>query len=287
MKKTFFVLMTFVTCFLLSACAQTKTSNNPMPGGEPMARIDAPLNKMTLPLEAYEIVFHITDDTIVTLGELSINDHLVANLYTTGNAQEATLRYTWTPEKPGTYTIRVRGQNQGGKWSAPAEVTVEISTSITGISPTPTAEAIIIEKPTSAPTNAPTATSPAAEELRLYEPRISNRDVYMHGRSCGSNSVTFYVKIEAGTPPDWVSLNYRYMDSPEVRSTEWQAVNMTLVNPSTGEYSVTIQPDLDSSVVTNYVGGKIQYQFWAGYKNPTRRFATDWFDNILLHFCNH
>jgi len=114
------LLLFLAFCLTLAGCSQAKVD---LPeAGDPVAWIDAPLDGMLLPLAPYEIVFHITDDSPMKRGEVTINGSVLAHVEASSGGNLVTLRYLWTPSANGRYTIQVRGQNQDGAWSAPAQV---------------------------------------------------------------------------------------------------------------------------------------------------------------------
>ena len=164
MKKEMFLIILSVA-LLLGGCTQTQTESPQVAylgsGGEPQAWIDAPLDESRLPLARYEIVFHITDPQEVMMGELRINDQVVASLINPDPADKlVTLTYLWDPAGPGTYVLGVRAQNGEGAWGPLTESVVYITepTATPPAEPTPTLTPTITPTPTETLTPSPTPT---------------------------------------------------------------------------------------------------------------------------------
>lgn len=105
------------------------------PGSVPQAWIDAPLDKMVLPLAPYEIVAHAGDATGISEIEFNVNGTVIGSVAAGGPL--FTARQSWSPAAPGEYVIQARGKNGGGTWSDYAEVTVTVQGE-TAASPSPT-----------------------------------------------------------------------------------------------------------------------------------------------------
>lgn len=90
--------------------------------------IDAPLHGSVIPLQPYEIVFHVSDSAGIAQAECSINNGGAMRF--TGSVDESTwiqtFQHMWDPPEPGLYLIACRGQNSDGNWSAPAEAQVRV-----------------------------------------------------------------------------------------------------------------------------------------------------------------
>lgn len=121
MKKIPF--MCLVIALLVAACAPDAS---PDPATL-TAWIDAPLHESTIPLAPYEIVVHGSDPGQISSLEISIDGEVV-EVITNPDPGDLlfSLRLTWTPPAPGTYTIQARGQNSAGLWSNPALARVHV-----------------------------------------------------------------------------------------------------------------------------------------------------------------
>ena len=130
MKK--YIVLTFILIvMLLSGCGpsgQEETDQAYIVGdSQPQAWIDAPLNESYLPLDPYEIVFHISGQEGIAQGELSINNQVVESLPNSDSSKKlATLKYLWNPTEPGTYLLSVRAQDIAGSWGPEAQSVVYI-----------------------------------------------------------------------------------------------------------------------------------------------------------------
>jgi hypothetical protein len=72
----------------------------------------------------------------IATAELRVNDKPVANQLTSGGST-ADLQFTWTPQDPGDYTLRVRARDNEGKWGE-AVITVSAGTGLPPLPPPPT-----------------------------------------------------------------------------------------------------------------------------------------------------
>ena len=146
MKKHIVLRMTILV-LLFSSCSppgQVKSDQAYIVGdAQPQAWIDAPLNESYLPLDPYEIVYHISDQESIAKGELSINDQVVETLSNPDTSKKlATLKYLWNPTEPGTYLLSVRAQDTDGRWGPEAQAVVYIG-EVTAAECIPAAEIIM------------------------------------------------------------------------------------------------------------------------------------------------
>ena len=143
-----YIVLTFTLFVLLiSSCGspvQEETDQAFIIGdSQPQAWIDAPLNESYLPLDPYEIVYHISDQESIAKGELSINDQVVESAPNPDPSKKlATLKYLWTPTEPGTYLLSVRAQGTDGTWGPEAQSVVYIG-EITDTGCNPAADVIM------------------------------------------------------------------------------------------------------------------------------------------------
>jgi len=141
MKKYFVLPFTFLV-LLLSGCGPSSPEESAQTfifgDSQPQAWIDAPLNESYLPLEPYEIVYHISDQESIARGELSINGQVVDSPANPNTSKKlATLKYFWTPTEPGTYLLCVRAQGTDGTWGPEAQSVVYIGQISEANSPEP------------------------------------------------------------------------------------------------------------------------------------------------------
>ena len=119
--KKYIVLTLIFLVVLLSGCGpsgQEETDQGYIIGdSQPQAWIDAPLNESYLPLDPYEIVYHISGQEGIAQGELSINNQVIESLPNPDSSKKlATLKFLWNPTEPGTYLLSVRAQDTAGSW---------------------------------------------------------------------------------------------------------------------------------------------------------------------------
>ena len=282
----------------LSACNQKPVA---VAAGSPTAWIDAPLNGMLIPLAPYEIVFHITDDAPVVLGEISANGSVLAQLANPAADNLATLRYVWSPAAPGQYLIEARGQSQDGEWSAPAQVVIQVGEPTSTVTPTPshtstpTLTPTSTSTPTQTPTQTPTATltstptktrTPGPPPLTFIDPHPNTNQVYFRNTRCGRNEVDFYVTIAPASKVEQVSVNYRLVDRTGVTPpTAWQNKAMYLNNASTGEWLVSVRPEAVFTDIYPYNSGLMEYQFMAVNNGGANTKTSEVYANVKLDLC--
>ena len=138
MKKKILLIITAVILLFTGAFVAANYLKEPAKAdGTTIAWIDAPLDKMRLPLEPYEIVFHASDASAIVKGEITINGQLLVELDTNYKESLMSFRHVWTPVSEGEYIIEARGQNDSGQWSEPAKVLVYIGALEPTETPTP------------------------------------------------------------------------------------------------------------------------------------------------------
>jgi hypothetical protein len=181
MKPIFRLGLILLLAALTAGCNLPQTSNLVLlGGGGPQAWIDAPLDGMRLPLGVpYDVVFHITFDSAVAAGELSVNGQVLATLPNPAvGSNLATLHQSWTPPAPGEYTLRVRAESASGQWGDYAQVVVEVG------------------QPTVTPSETPSPTAsltPTGVVGWSFSNATTPQQVY-HG-ACTPNQVLFAVKV--------------------------------------------------------------------------------------------
>ena len=145
--KKYIVLSLILLVLLLSGCGpsgQEETDQAYIFGNsQPQAWMDAPLNERYLPLDPYEIVYHISGQEGIAKGELSINNQVVESQSNPDSSKKlATLKYLWNPTEPGTYLLSVRAQGTDGTWGSDFQSVVYIG-EITDTGCIPAAEVIM------------------------------------------------------------------------------------------------------------------------------------------------
>lgn len=286
-----------LVCLIAAGCNQAKVD---LPAaGDPVAWIDAPLDGMLLPLAPYEIVFHITDDSPLTQGEVSINGSLAAQVAVSDGGNMATLRYIWTPPANGRYVIEARGQSSDGAWSAPARVEVEVGEPTPTVTFTPTATPTLTATPT--PTLTPTETStptptatftPTATRTPLPGPvpitfnnvHPNTTQIFFYRDTCGRKEVDLYVTIPLASKVTKVTVNYRLVARSGTQPpTGWLSKDMYVNNATTGEWLVTIKPEAVFTGIFFYTQSVVEYQFTALNEKGSK--SSGVYDDVKLEMC--
>lgn len=222
-------------------------------GGGPETWIDAPLDKMHLPLAPYEVVFHGSSEAAITQMELQINDQPAALPPRSEASQNlVTMKFVWVPVAPGEYVLRARSQEAGGAWSNEAQVTVWVGEGTPTPTETPTPLTIT---PTRTPTSTPTL--PSAGELS-FSPRISGQEMYYGG--CSPASIDFEVTV-AGANIDSVVLFLKLNDQSGAGTTGWMAYD-SMRSVGDGAYQISVRADSIEGHDT-YLSAWVSYQFVA------------------------
>lgn len=219
--KYFLVNLFFIGLLFFSGCEQknneTPISDAALIDKEPQAWIDAPLNEAHLPLAPYEIVFHISGQKDLSLGELVINDQVAALLLVDDPTKKlSTLRYQWEPDGPGKHILQTRAQTLDGEWSQADVAVVYIDVEET-LTPTST--------PTPEPVNADGITN-----VQVVPKQVN------YG-SCQPNQLTISAHAEDPAGVKVLSIFYRLSDASG-NLTGW--LNEAMNPISGGDYQKTI-----------------------------------------------
>ena len=102
----------------------------------PRVTLLAPQQGAVLELQPVQVQAKAEDPDGIATAELLVNDKRVANQLTSGGST-ADLEFTWTPQDPGDYTLRVRARDNEGKWGE-AVITVSAGTGLPPLPPPPT-----------------------------------------------------------------------------------------------------------------------------------------------------
>ncbi|MEN6571597.1 MAG: hypothetical protein ABFD24_07140 [Anaerolineaceae bacterium] len=286
-----------LVCLIAAGCNQAKVD---LPAaGDPVAWIDAPLDGMLLPLAPYEIVFHITDDSPLTQGEVSINGSLAAQIAVSDGGNMATLRYVWTPPANGRYVIEARGQSSDGAWSAPARVEVEVgeptptvtftptTTPTLTATPTPTLTPTETSTPTPTATFTPTATRtplPGPAPITFNNVHPNTTQIFFYRDTCGRKEVDLYVTIPLASKVTKVTVNYRLVARSGTQPpTSWLSKDMYVNNATTGEWLVTIKPEAVFTGIFFYTQSVVEYQFTAFNEKGSK--SSGVYDDVKLEMC--
>jgi hypothetical protein len=258
---------------LTAGCNLPQARSLVLPGGAgPQAWIDAPLDGMHLPLSLpYDIVFHITSDSSVAQGELSINGQVLATLPNpVAGSNLAALHQGWTPLAPGEYTIRARAENSAGQWGDYAEAVVEVG------QPTSTPTLTL----TSTPTFTPSATQTAVVGVS-FSNTSSPKKVY-HG-VCTPNQVLFAVAVTPLQNVQAVTIFTRLEDASGANHTAWD--QGTAMNAKGNGIFQRSMPTSALPAVGQFNSALIQYQFVATDAGGTILARSPVYNDIQLGPC--
>lgn len=219
---------------------------------KPQAWIDSPLNESRLPLADVEIVFHITDAEEVVMGELSINDQVMAALPNPDPADKlVTFKYLWKPAASGWYVLGARAQNGDGTWGpmAESEVFINQPTPTTFVEITPTLPLAITKSPTetTTPTLTPTETqTPTPTTAPGFSDVSITPDLVYYG-FCSPDEVLVSVKAVDPAGITAVVLFYRLGDE-NGNKTAW--LSSAMDPQSGGQYTKAV----DMNTLTEQTG---------------------------------
>jgi hypothetical protein len=273
------MILLLVLC--LAGCT-TPVKNAAVVVSEPAVWVDGPMDGMTLRLEPYEVVFHISDPAGVKNGELSINGDVITVLSNpSGTTSPATLRYLWTPPQAGDYTLQFRAQGIEDNWSSPETVTVHIVAPTLVITPTftytNTTTTTITTTATSTPT--PSMTPTLSPTVLTFTPSTSS-DTLAYG-SCDGNNVTIGVQINDFTHVVRMDLFVRL--GGDAGKTDWSAYG-SMQSLGNGAYQLKVRSE-NLAKASKYTNGTLYYQFVAVGAGEQILGRSDVYSNVALKKC--
>jgi len=213
-------------------------AQSPIDSQPPQSWIDAPLNESHLLLAPYEIVFHISGEPDVAMGELVINGQVIALLEVDNPGKKlATLRYLWEPTEPGKYIIHSRARTLNGEWG-------------------PFESAVVYIDPIETLTLTPTLT-PTLEIMEdISDVSVQPNVVNIGG--CNPNQVTISARAmdEDGIKVVVVFYRFRW---PDGTATDWKSESMNPKGEDIFEKTILIT-SAASSLGFNSKSGTFEYQ---------------------------
>jgi hypothetical protein len=243
MKKQILVIQIILCFVLMAGCnlpMQARSDQGVASGLGPEAWIDAPLDGMHIPLAVpYDVVFHITADSAVSRGELSINGEVVTTLDNPNPGSNlATLHYSFTPPQPGKYVLKVRAQDSSNAWSESFDATVYVDDLTPTITPTLIITPTITATLTSTETITPSPT-PVPQSGFAGPPTFNPTQINLP-YDCASSNLTAEIKVNPGQKIKVVVLFYRPSNNDFTQHAEWADIAMTPVGSDT--YRITFNP---------------------------------------------
>jgi hypothetical protein len=297
MKKMLNLTLLIILVLQISACG-IKTTAGDLPETNPIAWLDAPLDRQNIPFAPYEIIFHISDSIHMQAGEISINGEVIVTVDVPKPDNLSVIRYLWTPSESGGTTISVRGKNVSGEWSEPAKALIyvgeleptETSTPTQTPTPeftnTPTFTATATSTPTATPMVTPTS-GPAP--ITFNNPHVNTNLIYWSSigdGTCGREEVDFYVTIPPAAEVNIVKVRYRVIDlSGYSPPSEWGEKQMYLNNAYNGEWLVSVKSyDMVSGYALNDLG-RVEYYFVAIRTADNETESSSVRDDVELKYC--
>lgn len=313
MKKMLKFTLLIVLVFQISACG-IKTTAGDLPETDPIAWLDAPLDRQNIPFAPYEIIFHISDSIYMQAGEISINGEVIDTVDVPTPDNLSVIRYLWTPSESGETTISVRGKNASGEWSEPAKALIYVGELKPTETPTPTQTSTPTQTPTPTQTSTPTQTLtptqtptpvftntptftatafptvtplPEPDPITFMNAHVDPQLIYS-GRSwaCGRMDADFYVIVPPAAEVTWVSVRYRVIDlSGYYPPLDWKEKQMNLTYAYGGEWFVTINSDDMLMGGYSIASGRVEYYFVAGRTIDNATASSDVRDDLKLLYC--
>ena len=264
MKKQLFASLIILCLVFIAGCnlpMQARTDQVVAGALGPEAWIDAPLDGMHIQMGVpYDVVFHITADTAVSRGELSINNGVVATLDNpNAGSNLATLHYSFKPPQPGKYKLQVRAQDSSNAWSDYFDVTVYVDEMTPSITPTLISSITPTLIPSITPTLIPTFTPTIAQPVGLVFSNIRLSANIFYRLDAVPNKVTFTVKVDDPAGIKLVEIYFRLRDPVNGAITDW--ANEDMKPGGGGMYSYTLSHAHPALTPTSPKTKILEYQF--------------------------
>lgn len=273
-------LLLFAVCLLLAACNMPQ---NPASGAR--AWIDAPLDKSTLPMAPYEVIFHAYAPGNPAAVQFSINGQNVEMGSVDLSQPLVTVHYQWKPDHPGQYILMASSQDGKGNWSSPYIHTVMIVASTS--TPTQTLTSTVTSTPTwtrtpqRRPTKTPTLTPTAVLGISVLS---KSADQFYFGLThCGVMAVTLEVKVSDPAVLQGVTFYMRLEDKVTKNHTAWNS-GTEMHAEGNGKFTITVISNTIPQYST-YSHSVFQYQFIGTDSNFAVIYRSPVFSDISLSMC--
>ncbi len=262
-------------------------------GATLQAWIDAPLDGMRVPLSPYELVAHASGEAGIKQLEWIINDTSLGLTAADSQGKLVTFRYNWTPPGGGTYTLKVRAQENSGGWSDYDQVSFFVGepTPTRSITPSVTPTELITLTPTSTLTATSSATPTATATSTLtpttvageieFTPSISASQ-FFYG-TCAPNSVGVSVNLSFTENVKHVELYLRLLDRESTSSTNWDSYAV-MNNLGDGTFKTTVK-SRQITGADKFSSAIVLYQFIVIGTNGKVLARSDTFNDLYLSRC--
>jgi hypothetical protein len=264
MKKQIFIIQITLCLVFIAGCSlpkQARTDQVVAGTLGPEAWIDAPLDGMHIPMGVpYDVVFHITADSAVSRGELSINNGVVATLNNpTADSNLATLHYSFKPPQPGKYKLQVRAQDSSNAWGDYFDVTVYVDEMTPSITPTLISSITPTLIPSITPTPTPTITATITQPVGPVFSNIRLSANIFYRLDAVPNKITFTVKVDDPSGIKLVEIYFRLRDPGNGATTAW--TNEDMKPGGGGMYNYTLSHAHPALTPTSPKTMTLEYQF--------------------------
>jgi hypothetical protein len=178
--------------------------------------------------------------------------------------------FTWTPDAPGAYTIRVRARSGENVWSDYEQITITIEQG-----PEPTATVAV---PTVTPE--PVATP---DPFRIFDVKADRFTFYYGDDDCGPNEVTITAKVSDPGQVQGLVLFTRFADQESFETTNWDS-GRSMSKFSDDTYRITLKAS-DLPNYNKYEFATLFYQIVATRSGGGEAGRTTIFKNVHLEIC--
>ncbi len=140
----------------------------------PVVRIVQPIDGSSLTFGPVQVVANVVDRGGIATAELHVDGRRVDSTLGSG-ASDVEVRFSWTPNGVGDYTLSVRAKNLAGHWGAEAAVRISVGTGLPPLPPPPSTEpasvALVVGPVVT--TAAPSATTPSPPVPVTLQPVVT------------------------------------------------------------------------------------------------------------------
>jgi hypothetical protein len=231
--------------------------------------IESPASGDSFPLGPVTIVYSASSSDGIAEVELSVDDAVVMRVDEI-NQSISVSEFTWTPDAPGAYTIRVRARSGENVWSDYEQITITIEQG-----PEPTATVAV---PTVTPE--PVATP---DPFRIFDVKADRFTFYYGDDDCGPNEVTITAKVSDPGQVQGLVLFTRFADQESFETTNWDS-GRSMSKFSDDTYRITLKAS-DLPNYNKYEFATLFYQIVATRSGGGEAGRTTIFKNVHLEIC--
>ena len=256
-----FLFFVVVACTIPGVGAGTKAAIN--------VGIESPASGASLPMGPVTIVYSASSSDGIAEVELSVNNAVVMRV-TDINQSIVVSEYSWTPDAPGEYTIRMRARSNKDEWSDDQQISVTIEQA-----PEPTATVAV---PTVTPEPQPTPIP-----FRIFDVKADRFTFYYGDDDCGPDEVTITAKVSNPSQVQGLVLFTRFADQESFEMTNWDS-GRSMSKFSDDTYRITLKAS-DLPNYKKYEFATMFYQIVATRSGGGEAGRTTIFKNVHLEIC--